>query len=257
MSLDKFVRFGTETNKNSENLVVEFEVEETKEHGYGLQTKYLRFRGEKVRYKAIVKHGELVAIVGRRYTVIPNMAVVERLEKILEIGEEHKALADRVTRLILNFPVKNGFSIMVTNSEDATLALSVNLLIYGVPIKKEFMEKLNVPIAYRRHIGSVSLDDLVDSIEAIKNIVEEHKEDLAKIFSITVDETVIEIVRNSKLGKKLKETAEMFKGKLMSDLFSYLGKTIWNKRIKPNVKYTYLKEIGNLLWEIVLAKNLL
>lgn len=261
MSLNDFLGDGERMEKaGKETIIVEFEVEDTVDHGFGLVSKMLRFRGERTRYKAVIKDGKLIGIVRRRYTVVPNELVVRMLRKAgFEIGESLERDARKETRMIIRLPLTDDgkFEVMVTNSEDSTLALATNLLVFGVVVDRRVVERMNIPVAYRRHIGNIDLDDLIASIEAVRGIVAEHGDDLARIFSLKVDDAVLEIVRESRLGKKLKEAAEMMAGESLSSLFSALSRMIWSKRLKPNVRLAYLKEVGSILWQVIVAKNLL
>jgi len=69
-----------------EKLHVEFEVEseDLRWQEYDVIEKYLKYNGRRTKFKAIVKSGNLVNLVSRRYTVIPNELLVEEIVPLIE-----------------------------------------------------------------------------------------------------------------------------------------------------------------------------
>lgn len=246
------------SQEGMEKLVVEFDVEKTIDRGYGIQEKYLMFRGERTKYKGIVKDGQLVAIVSRGYTVVPNRQVVEVLRKHAngKLGELEKWGDDvRMTYII---PIAGDMGILVENSEDATMTLNVCLAWRGIPVKAgiiRFFEK-RIKVVRRKHVGKVGVSLVDEAIQYLKEIAGDIGNELAKVLDMPITADIMEIIEKVEIPKKYMYPSISVgaKGKV-GDWFGEVSRRIWScKKIKANVRHHYLRRLADALTAIVLAK---
>lgn len=237
---------------NSERLLVEFVVERTDDIGYGIQAKYLKYHDQRLKYKAVVKGGRVVAIVTRRYKVIPNEKVLGILSKLMQADKAETT----ETRLVWVAKLDETFAVRVVNSIDGTLALSVSLLVFGVPLRRAVVERFDVKQVYRRHFDRLNeADILVKSIEQIKQFVAEFGNQLREYLAIRVDDVVVQSFAQSKLPKKYLNGLNAYVGKPLGELVSSVTRKIWSADLNPLVRQAYLEELAAIVWEVVLSKN--
>lgn len=237
---------------NVERLLVEFAVERTEDLGYGVQAKYLLYNEKRIKYKAVVKNGKVVAIVTRRYKIVPNEYIAAILEKT--------ALPARAeateTRFIWRAQLDENFGITVVNSIDGTLALTVSLLAYGVPVKKQILEKMNMPYVYRKHFSRLNeADILLSAIEHLKNFAAQFGKELTQYLSIQVDDVVRKAFADSRLPRKYLSESLQDRSATLAQVVSHISRRIWAADLNPFVRNMYLNELADVVWEIVLAKN--
>ena len=110
---------------SQETLNVEFDVEETIEREYGYEEKLLKFRNGNIRYKGIVQNNILIAILGRKYKLLPNETVEKALNSIAECGGWSRDFVKEGWKIFdcLWTPSKRE-GVMVVNSVDGTVALT-------------------------------------------------------------------------------------------------------------------------------------
>jgi len=164
-----------------EKLHVEFEVEseDLRWQEYDIIEKYLKYNGRRTKFKAIVKSGNLVNLVSRRYTVIPNELLVEEIVPLIErfgyqpIDSPAKSIPTDVRYMqyfikpelekIDNEGIKLG--LLFRNSIDRSLSLGLEGFSYrtrcgnGVIMGKESVYSFT-----RKHVGG-SVEDILSRLE--------------------------------------------------------------------------------------------
>jgi len=182
---------------------------------YDVEEAEVWFRDEKTRYKAILREGELVAIVSKRYKLLPNELV---LEVAREVAEEVNAVQlkkrgllfnKEQTRMYANFvilePIKvedndlvyPGFTI--TNSIDASLAFtSVGFTFRSLCENGVFLGYSKLIAFHRRHTSRFDIDKV-----ALKRIILstiEYSKETIKLYKKMTD-----IMLNEEIAKSLAE----------------------------------------------------
>jgi len=162
-----------------EKLHVDFEVEseDLRWQEYGIIEKHLSYNGRRTKFKGIVKSGNLVNLVSRRYTVIPNELLVEEIVPLIEhfgyepIDSPAKSIPDvRYMQYFIrpelekvdNEGIKLG--VLLRNSIDGSLSLGLEGFSYrtlcsnGVILGKESVYSFS-----KKHMGNVK--DILSHLE--------------------------------------------------------------------------------------------
>jgi len=238
-------------------LVVEFEVEREVEREYNYAEKFLKYKGDTIPYKAIVKDGEFLAIVGRNYKLIPN----EQIEKIVKEYCEKKGYKyeDIKSRTRYHgFVVKNDVGIVVHNSVDATIALRIDVI---VDVGEESYAVFRVRDVYRRHTKhSGSLVAHLNAImDAVLSKAEEYRDWLNELdkyrarhylqalkegLEILPKKYYIDVLRRAEYGFD-------GDGLTLRDVYSDISKRIWASNANMLTKLTLYEKLNELMFVIV------
>jgi hypothetical protein len=237
----------------SEKIVVEFEVEETVNRDFGYQEKMLKYCGDDTRYKAIVKDGKLVAILGRGYKLIPNEKVDELVQK-LDGEKECRKEGWRWYWIIR----KNEAGAIIANSVDGTEALKVYA---WLPRVGALLVTSRVQNVYRRHTPKADLSDFAETVNAIVEMAEQYKKWLQKLDAVSAKENieVLEMLA-AEMPKKYVEkpllTARA--GKDLSGatftlkmFYEAVARAIWNAETDMRTKMRLYRSLNDAMFTIV------
>jgi len=160
-----------ERRKMSKRLIVEYGVSEEDDTWaeYGLIQKHLSFKGENTGYKGIEKSSNLIAIVRKGYTLVPNELVKEKVIPYIEdlgysvIREENwtkrgtgfLAYVARDEKIDMKGePMRFGMTIM--NSEDGTIPFTIEGFSFREICKNGAMLGIRKEGKFsRKHLGSI------------------------------------------------------------------------------------------------------
>jgi len=235
-----------------ETLTVEFEVDRTVEKPYGYAEKFLNFHGDPSPYKAIVKDGNLVAIVHRGYRLLPNEEFKEKLERIARDMEFSFSVWDERWQMFAILEDRDGLGILAMNSVDGSLALKL----LGFINKGS---RVIVPrFVLRKHTHSINDLDLNESVRTILDAVREYHEWLTDAASKM---KVSEISRESRealeamLPQKYVRYAFVTNGLLgrertLLDLYSDISMRIWQGKCRTVRRIDLFKKLNE--WLVVL-----
>ena len=97
------------------DLTYTFQVVKTDDtwRGFGLQEQFLAHNGEKVPYKAIVRHKQLLSIVSSRYKLLPNEVVIETSDEVARLVN-----AERFDRLATAVGASGSSGIFFSGKKD-------------------------------------------------------------------------------------------------------------------------------------------
>jgi len=220
-----------------EKLVVEFGVEKTVKHEYGYAEKYLKFRGEKIPYKAILKNGSLLAIVSRGYHLVEN----ERLEEIVrKYANEKGYLADVVWKSLRRIHMfvkpneESDIAAVIHNSVDGSMALRIDLAIklngvYTVFKVRRFQQ------VYKRHTKNVEkfINELTNAIDVILGEAEEYKKFIEQLGNFKIKDMEQDVRDFIEAGFPKKHWEPVWykykKGEVMTlkQMYEELAKKVW------------------------------
>ena len=221
---------------------------------YKLYQAPVKFMGKETRYKAIIKDNQLVAIVGKKYKLLPNEVVVEVAKEIAEkVGavpfeRQNVMYNKRSTRVFVSYilpdredvigndKVHPGFTIQ--NSIDATLAFSCSGFTYRTICRNGVMigfRRLNT--FYRKHTNGLEIEK-----DKIQKMIENVLLDVDKVlraYAIMAQEKLTEeIAKNiAKLSKPIRpeyikvkkgELVEFDKTKTLWDVYNDITRAIWH-----------------------------
>lgn len=110
-------------------IEIEFDVEKELEMKYGIVEKYLSRYGEKTPFKAIVKNGEFVTIVGRRYKVVPNEGFEILCARIADVLNYDYTIDRNGWRSYVDI-AGNDFGVMCGNSIDGSMGLWADAVVH-------------------------------------------------------------------------------------------------------------------------------
>jgi len=245
-------------------LLVEFEVDREVEKDYGYVEKYLKFNGEPTPYKAIVKDGELLAIVSKRYRLIEN----ERIEEICRAIAEKNYLKFSVDKTKTTIHVflddfEKGIGVVVQNSVDGSLSLRVDATVYVGGAKSIFKVKSETTQVETKHFGKA--EDLVKNLEKIITVILEKAEDfkyfIKELEGLPVTDYMDELeVLNELLPKTYVEPVmktikygNLVFGVQQSLKYVYerIVNAIWLSNAKMKTKVQYFDKLNNLMFAIV------
>jgi len=244
-------------------LLVEFEVEKEVERDYGYIEKYLMFNGESTPYKAIVKDGELLAIVSRRYRLIEN----ERIEEICkEIAEKNalKFFVDRTRTTIHVFldDFDKGVGVVVQNSVDGSLSLRVDATVYAGRARAIFKIKSETTQVETKHFEKA--ENLVKNLEKIIKVILEKAEDfkyfIKELEGIPATDYLDELeVLNELLPKtyvepvikSIKYNTLIGIQPSLKYVYERIVNNIWLSSAKMKTKIQYYDKLNNLMFAIV------
>lgn len=235
-----------------EKIIVEFEVEKTVDSGYGIQQKYLLYNGEPTKYKAIVKDGNLIAIVSRGYALLPNRKILLDMKEAAALPEETVERNWNKVRMLLRIPIGKGFELLIVNSEDSSMTLSIHLLYDGLIVKGTILPRhAKVTVFRRKHYGKLSIGKIKEVVDYLTNIADELSIYLPKILNTPIAPEHIPVLNSCKIPEKYKKQAPV--GGTVGQWFGAVSQAVWRAALKENVRYHYLKEIAETLSVIALG----
>lgn len=247
-------------------VVLEFDVEKVEEVGHGIEVKYLRHFGERVPYKAVLKDGQFVAIVGSRYVVIPNERIIEAVERIAKDRgyEIERIQKDDVRRVHIFVRVDDGVGFVVHNSIDMSMALMVNLVLKVGNARTIIRTNLNN--VYRKHTKSVEqlVDELDNTIENVVDGAAEFKEFLARTRSVKAKDVIEGLEELAKiLPKKYTEPA-VARAKIgldrdmitLGDIYEQIANEIWKANVDMRTKLQRYKVLNEAMAMLVGMEDL-
>lgn len=251
-----------EPESSGEKLIVEFDVERTVGHRYGYSEKFLKFRGEKVPYKAILKDGKFVAIVKRRYVLVENEFVEEVVKNIAEGQNWNVEVINEFPRIHVIVDKGNGIKAVVNNSVDGSLALRVDLMMQVADDTYTVFRLKEVAQVYRRHVGEIHefVRKLGEVLDNVFKSAEKYKAFIGKLDEVEipgVDELVETLVRET-VGKTYEGRVVFgIRGgriKTYGDLYRELAKLIW---LKNNIQFkTKIEKFDKLNKYMALAVDI-
>jgi len=239
----------------SEKIVVEFEVEKTINHDrYGYQEKLLKYEGRETRYKAIVKDGKLVAILGRNYKLIPNEYVDEMVKKI---DERVSCRKEGWRWYWFISKSKDDVGAVIVNSVDGSEALKV----YAWLVNTSLLITERVENVYRRHTPKADLSDLKEIIEHVLETAKEYKQWLVRLGSVPAKPhyEVLEMLKGD-IPKKYVEkpllaarSGRDFSGReyTLRHFYEAVARAIWNASMDMRTKMRYYKALNDCMFSIV------
>ena len=228
-----------------EKLHVEFEIEseDLKWQEYDIVEKYLRYNGKPTRFKGIVKSGELVGLVSRSYTVIPNEFLVEQIVPLVEqYGYEPiDSPARKVGKAkYIQYFIKPELEkvdgegihlgILLRNSIDGTLSLGLEGFSYrtrcgnGVIMGKEAVYKFT-----RRHVGTVEgiLSEIEEAIAQINKTSLRILEKYSHMMRVKFEEKKYNELEKRLPKKDLVDLSRMIGTGTDWDAFNEVTQNIW------------------------------
>lgn len=236
----------------AEKLGVEFEVEKT-ERSYGYEEKYLKYAGEKIGYKAVVKDGEVLAIVKRGYKLIPNELVLQKLERMSDFVID--SVNTDKTRLYVQLKNQNSDSdigVLVVNSVDGSLALKCFLTLKfrdtKIPIVKMHRNVKRV------HKKNARIDDLHEVVRSVFGGGKEVKSYIDRILDLQANdfkdvwETLAKMIPKKYVERYV--VALAVRKMSVKEIFEGVSSAIYNSDIDMRTKLTWLGVLYDCLWVI-------
>lgn len=232
---------------NNEKLVVEFTVEKTVKRDFGYSEKYLKYNDERIPYKAILKNGQLIAIVSRGYYLLENEKLWELIRKKAEEKKlDAEIVSKSMTRIhIAVYSKDRDCAALVHNSVDASLALRVDLLIKINDVYTVFRVR-DLKQVYRRHTKNLNkfTDELWQTIEQILDKGEYYKAFLANLDSVKlkdVEEDLKELLEV--FPKKYWESAwyDYRRGRIrtLKEFYELVARKVWQAQ-----KVDFMTKVG-------------
>jgi len=245
-----------------EKLVVEFGVEKEIERDYGYVEKYLTHNGEPIPYKAIVRNGEFLAIVSRRYRLIENERVIEICKKIAEkLGLTMGYTMSEFETRVHVFLDQNDKGVVVHNSVDASYAFRVDAVVRLSETTKTIIKVKDIEQVYKKHFGSVRIvvDDLEKIIKEILDKADDFKYFLHKLDTKSAREHYEELkVLEDLLPKKYVTRAlQVVTQKTLSGnnvtlkkVYERIASDIWSAEIDMKMKVQYFDNLNQVMFAI-------
>lgn len=234
-------------------ITLEFEVVRRESHGYGLYSYYLSRDGRRMPFKAIIREDEdgrikdVVAIVGSRYEVLPNEAVLETVRKHYgNLIEEVRDEGYRIYVLIYPLDEEKKIGAVVRNSIDGTLTFGVDILKkIGVNTAAVFR------VAYKMHTNSIR-EVLAELPKLIEKVVEEAKkvdEVLWKARGVTALQDDYDFLEQQRIPKKYLFGVKTLiaRGASVFDIYALVARRIWSENLKMFTKYTLYRYLNEWL----------
>jgi len=247
---------------------------------YGLAEARINYNDKPSPYKAIIKDGKLVAILGKDYHLIPNEVVAEIGNKVAEeVGAKpfkvryartNYLLNKAETRVYANYILPRPFDIegrdkvyvgfSLTNSIDGTMAFGASGFTFrSVCSNGVFMGYKEIAHFYRKHTKRFEVD-----YEAIKAVVVKVLEQTRKAIDayrkmvrIELNEEIAEAIAKSTLPRKLlPDYIETEKDKLVRfdpskslwDVYNDVTAKLWHDtRMDIDTKYRHYQVLHSII----------
>jgi len=255
---------------------------------YNITEAYLKYNDKQTPYKAILKNGRLVAILGRGYQVLPNEVVKQVADEIAsrlnaepllektrlptEWGNAYFSKDSWKVYLVYTIPewheidgrdrCKIGFAFR--NSIDGTLAFSVTGFTYREMCSNGvFMGYRELARFYHKHTKGlkVDMDNIMKAtmkvIEAMERVLEAYR----KMVELQLNEEIAESIAKSTLPRKLippyiklegTELVWFDESKTVWDAYNDITARIWhNTRQDITTKNRMYDELHKVLKPVV------
>ena len=240
---------------------INVEIEKVVQNAFDYSEVYLRFNGEKSRYKMIVRKDVLMAIVKRGYKLIPHELVDRVLADIGEIAvkEKHEEGGRCYWRCAVSG--RDDVEILVENSIDSSLALATRLvLLFGSSrfvMTKEIKAKVGMDMK-RIHKKSADVNELPQAIRGMLQNVDKVKQWVEKVFALrAIDfKDVWELVKEEIPEKYTREIfARLYaipnNSMTVGDVYKDIARHIWsNPKSDMNTKMMFIQRLNEALWII-------
>jgi len=240
-----------------ERLVAEFEVEKIVDKGYGYEEKYLLFKGVKIPYKAIIKKGALIAIVSRKYHLIPNELIEELCKQIAE-RRKWKIVVDKTETSIHVSMGRDGVGVVVANRVDGYGALRVDLYITinGAKVIYKIKKDDELEQVYKKHYkgAKIVIDDLEKIVDAVLSKVDDLKYLINRMDKIQANKIYDELkILEDLIPKKYIQTAmRLLQYRVtLKQFYSKVASEIWSADISMDTKIRYFDYLNNITFAIV------
>lgn len=252
-----------------EKLLVEFEVERTLQDkwGFGYEEKYLMFRGEKAPYKAIVRRGQLLAIVKRGYKLVPNELVKQIVEGIvtLEIAREEN-WGGRMY-LLCRSREKKDIGCLVINSVDGTHTLRVDVLLridgLDVPLVSVGRTAKRLEVIKRYHKKNLVVEDLRAVIDNVLEEAARFRDLILRVFEVEANKhtDIFEWLATQMPKKYLSQllTALQVNGLAplsVGEAYRIVAQKIWSAKIDMRTKLLWFSKLNEAIWIIAEAEGI-
>lgn len=242
-----------------EKLVVEFEVEKVQERDYGYEEKFLKFRGEPIPYKAVIKDGQLFAIVSRGYRLVENERIEEIAKKIAERNGWQVSTIKSNTRIHVILEDENGDGIVIHNSVDGTFALRVDALVRVDSAKAVFINR--VEKVYGKHTKNLTnlVNNLEGVVEVIYNTVQTYRDFINALGNYRAKDFIKAISELQELlpQKYVKHTVAMveygFESEevTLKEVYESIAKKIWSAEVDMRTKIHRFDMLNRFMANIV------
>jgi hypothetical protein len=246
-----------------EKLVVEFDVVKTVPRDYGYEEKFLAFKGEEIDYKAICKDGKFVAIVSRRYRLIPNEEVIKVCEEIAKKYGFEMEVKDEFPRVHIHLKrEQENDGIMVHNSVDGSFALRVDYVL-KVGKARTIVRTEEIRQIYRKHIGEIKA-----TIENLEVMIQEILKHSKKIKTIFDELNKFLVKEHLDILEDLKEilpqkyvTTTLMAAKVqgssittLKDFYEHIAMKIWNSDTAMKRKIKLFQKLNRVVFMLIATK---
>ncbi|MEM2582249.1 MAG: DUF932 domain-containing protein [Candidatus Caldarchaeum sp.] len=261
-------------------LRIEFGKVDTTWEKYGLVEARIDYNDKPSPYKAIIKDGKLVAILGADYRLIPNEVVVDVGNKVAEeVGAKpfkvryartNYLLNKAETRVYANYILPRGFDIegkdrvyvgfSLNNSIDGTMAFGASGFTFrSVCANGVFMGYKEIAHFYRKHTKKFEVD--FEAVkEAVLKVLEQTRKAIdayRKMVRVELNEEIAEAIAKSALPRKLlPDYIETEKDKLVRfdtsktlwDVYNSITEKLWHDaRMDIDTKYRYYQVLHSVI----------
>ncbi len=237
------------------SLRVEFRVIETIDRPYGYQEKIIQYRNNPTKYKAIIKDGDLVAILGKRYKLIPNEQVIDitrEISEAMDLEFLYYLFGWRVYCVLKD----NDIGVLVINSVDGTESLKCEALFYSDEIG--IIPPKSITNVYRKHSESLEISELYDIIPEVLDNSREYKGWFESLSNYKVKDYVDSLKEMvTILPKKYREGCleyTYFNPEYsIKDMYELIARRIWSNDIDMRTKINLYKTLNQIVAAIGLA----
>lgn len=240
------------TKSETEKLLVEFDVEKTISREYQYEEKLLRFRGNNTRYKAIVKDGTLVAIIGRNYKLIPNEKVKKILKSLAAKYNLNLKVIEPPWRLYAILS-KGDMGVLISNSVDGTIALRADacLKLKGWAI----LVGSKVKTLYKKHSRKLTILDLDKEIITILAVAKKYRQWIEKLKDLKLADHVEPFKALAESMPKVYTDGilsyRFFNPDLnMKQVYETISTRIWSRETDMRTKITLFKKLNDIFMGI-------
>jgi len=237
------------------SLRVEFNVIETIERPYGYQEKIIQYRDNPSKYKAIIKDGDLVAILGKRYKLIPNEQVLDIVKEISEAMDLKLFYLTYQWRLYC-FLRDHDIGVLIINSVDGTESLKCEALFFSndtAILPSGYVTNIN-----RKHSRALDISELYDIVPRVLETSKEFKGWFENLSNYKVKDYVDSLKDMvSILPKKYREGCleyVYFNSEYsIKDMYELIVRRIWSNDIDMRTKVHLYKTLNRIVAAIGLA----
>jgi len=243
----------------AQTLVVEFEVESEVKRDFGYVEKYLKYAGQEIPYKAIVRNGKFLAIVSRRYLLIENEKILEICKRIADkkgFEISHETYPPGLDTRIHVKMMRGDVGVVVHNSVDGSCSLRVDAMVKISKNTSTIFRIKNLKEVCRKHYGTAKIlvEDLEKIITAIMDEAKEFKYFIDKLESYSASDfleelQVLEEILPKRYVKKVLATAKV-SGMTLKEFYERIANKIWNAKIDMKTKIDYFNVLNNLMFAV-------